>query len=93
MTCRIKRILFFTDNKALVHVSNKQSCQDKNLMFLVRGLVVVCLENNTYFKAKHIPGVHNILADALSQLKLQTFKQLAPARMNPHCLQPVGWHQ
>ena len=39
----------------------------------------MCLENNTYFKAKHIPGVHNILADALSRLKLQTFKQPAPA--------------
>ena len=26
-------ILFLTDNEALVHVINKQSCKDKNLMF------------------------------------------------------------
>ena len=26
-------ILFFTDNEALVHVINKQSCKDKELMF------------------------------------------------------------
>ena len=94
-----QRILFFTDNEALVHVINKQSCRDKNLMFLVRRLVLVCLERNICFKAKHIPGVHNVLADALSRLKLQTFKQLAPACMNPHPteiphhLQPLSWHQ
>lgn len=94
-----QRILFFTDNEALVHVINKQSCRDKNLMFLVRRLVLVCLERNICFKAKHIPGVHNVLADALSRLKLQTFKQLAPACMNPHPteiphhLQPLSWHR
>ena len=94
-----QRILFFTDNEALVHVINKQSCRDKNLMFLVHRLVLVCLERNICFKAKHIPGVHNVLADALSRLKLQTFKQLAPACMNPHPteiphhLQPLSWHQ
>lgn len=54
---------------------------------------------NICFKAKHIAGVNNILADALSLLQLQTFKQLAPACMNPHpteipnCLQPRNWHQ
>lgn len=65
-----QKILFFTDNEALVHIINKQSCRDKNLMFLVRRLVLVCLERNICFKAKHIPGVHNVLAYALSRLKL-----------------------
>ena len=94
-----QRILFFTDNEALVHVINRQSCRDKKLMFLVRRLVLVCLEKNICFKTKHIPGVLNILADALSRLKLQTFQQLAPASMNPHPteiphhLQPHSWHQ
>ena len=94
-----QRILFFTDNEALVHVINEQSCRDKNLLFLVRRLVLVCLERNICFKAKHIPGVHNVLAAALSRLKFQTFKQLAPACKNPHPteiphhLQPLSWHQ
>ena len=39
-----QRILFFTDNEALVHVINKQSCRDNNLMLLVRRLGLVCLE-------------------------------------------------
>ena len=90
-------ILFFTDNEALVHVINKQSCRDKILMVLVRKLVLVCLEHNILFKAKHIPGTHNILADSLSRLQVQTFKQLAPANMNPFPvdiplhLQPQSW--
>ena len=63
-----RRVLFFTDNEALVHVINKQSCQDKDLMFFVRELVLVCLRRNVHFKAKHIPGLHNKLADSLSRL-------------------------
>ena len=94
-----RRVLFFTDNEALVHVINKQSCQDKDLMFFVRELVLVCLHRNVHFKAKHIPGLHNKLADSLSRLQLQTFKQLAPAHMHPfpteipQHLQPLNWHR
>ena len=92
-----RQILFFTDNEALVHVINKQSCRDKQLMFFVRKLVLVCLTNNIVFKAKHIPGLQNKLADSLSRLQLQTFKQLAPAYMHqtpmeiPLHLQPINW--
>ena len=83
-----RQILFFTDNEALVHVINKQPCRDKQLM-------LVCLTNNIVFKAKHIPGLQNKLADSLSRLQLQTFKQLAPAYMHqtpmeiPLHLQPI----
>ena len=90
-------ILFFTDNEALVHVINKQSCKDKTLMFFVRKLVLICLEFNIVFKAKHIAGVKNNLADSLSRLQVHSFRQLAPAHMDklpteipPH-LQPQNW--
>jgi hypothetical protein len=75
-------ILFFTDNEALVHVINKQSCKDKALMFFVRKLVLVCLNHNILFKAKHIPGTYNRLADLLSRFQVQTLKREAPASMN-----------
>ena len=65
---------FFTDNEALVHVVNKQTCHDKDLMFFERNLVLVCLNYNICFKAKHAPGLQNKLADSLSQLQLQIFK-------------------
>ena len=61
-----RRILFFTDNEALVHAINKQSYKDKALMFFMRALVLVCLRNNILFRAKHVRGVHNTLADSLS---------------------------
>ena len=90
-------ILFFTDNEALVYIINKQSCRDRYLMFFVRKLVSVCLKYNILFKAKHVPGACNKLADSLSRLQIHTFRQLAPAYMNP-CpseiplhLQPQHW--
>lgn len=48
-------------------------------MFFVRKLVSICLHHNIHFKAKHIPGIGNRLAHALSRLQVQTFMQLAPA--------------
>ena len=90
-------ILFFTDNEALVHVINKQSCKDKASMFFVRKLVLVCLNHNILFKAKHIPGTYNRLADLLSLFQVQTFKRKAPASINscatdiPRHLLPENW--
>lgn len=94
---RNRSILFYTDNEALVHVINKQSCKDKTLMVFVRSLVLLCLQFNIMFKAKHISGVKNNLADALSRLQVQKFRQLAPTSMDqsptdiPVRLQPENW--
>ena len=90
-------ILFFSDNEAVVQVINKQSCKDKTLMFFVRKMVSVCLTHNIVFRAKHLPGVENKLADALSRLQVQHFKLLAPLHMAqqptviPDHLQPANW--
>ena len=70
-----------------MHVINKQSCRDKTLMVFVHKLVLVCLENNILFKAKHIAGVRNKLADCLSHFQVQMFKQLEKYFM----LQRVKW--
>ncbi|XP_022805339.1 uncharacterized protein LOC111342506 [Stylophora pistillata] len=98
-TIKNQRVLFFTDSEALVHLINKQTFRDKDLMLFVRKLVLVCLNYNICFKAKHVPGLQNKLADSLSRLQLQIFKQLAPAYMHkaptvipPH-LQPLSWLQ
>ena len=93
-----RSIIFYTDNEALVHVINKQSCKDKTLMVFVRRLVLLCLQFNIMFKAKHVPGVRNNLADALSRLQVQRFQQLAPPTMDrsptviPVHLQPENWY-
>ena len=90
-------ILFFTENESLVHVINKQTCKDRVLMAFLRKLVSICLHHNILFKAKHVQGVRNRLADALSRLQVQTFRHLAPPHMDslpteiPQSLQPQNW--
>ncbi|XP_062593507.1 uncharacterized protein LOC134254984 isoform X1 [Saccostrea cucullata] len=73
-----KKILFMTDNMAIVHTINKQTCKDKILMKLIRRLVLTALSHNILFRAKHIAGKSNTLADHLSRFKLQEAFQIAP---------------
>lgn len=73
-----KCIYFYTDNYALVHIINKQSSKDKCIMYLVRELVLICLQSNILFQARHLSTKENILCDCLSRLKVQQFHQLAP---------------
>ena len=61
---RDRCIYFFSNNESLVHVINKQSSKDKSLMFFVRKLILICVEYNIVFKAKHIAHVKNRLADS-----------------------------
>ena len=92
-----KGVLFFTNNEALVHVINKISCWDPLLMSFVRKLVLSCLKHNILFRARHVPGIHNNLADSLSRLQIQRFQQLTPAHMHPTPtvvplpMQPQNW--
>ena len=58
---RNKRVLFLTDNMALVHIINKQTTKESKVMSLVRHLVLACMSHNIYFKAKHLPGKLNSL--------------------------------
>ena len=70
-------IEFHTDNQALVAIINAQSSPQPTIMFLVRDLVLQCLYHNIQFRAVHVPGKENILADLLSRLQVRDFKQRA----------------
>ena len=67
-----------TDNQALVSIINKQTSKSKRVMMLVRKMVLLLLENNIMFKAQHIYGKVNNIADALSRKQFQKFRTLAP---------------
>lgn len=87
-----------TDSESLVHVINKQTTKDAMLLGLLRKLVLVCLQNNILFKARHIPGVKNAMADSLSRLQVGKFKtisrgtgmQTSPTQIPAHLL-PENW--
>ena len=93
-----KRILFFTDNDSVVHVINQQTSKNKELLYLLRQLVLTCLRHNVLFRARHIRGKKNILADCLSRLQVGRFKTLAPdveasPTVVPSPLLPQNWEK
>lgn len=73
-----RSLCFNCDNDALVHVLNKHTSTEPNVMFLVRKLVLLALKFNIVCKAQHLPGKSNILSDALSRLQISKFKSLMP---------------
>lgn len=73
-----KKVLFLSDNMAVVEVINKKSSRDKSLMKLLRRLVLVSLQCNIHFRAKHIPGKLNVTADRLSRFKFQEAFRVTP---------------
>ena len=73
-----KRLLIYTDNKALVPVINKQTSKHALAMILIRRLVFACLKYNILIQAEHIAGVYNDLADCLSRQQVQVFLKKCP---------------
>jgi len=93
-----KRILFFTDNDSVVHVINQQTFENKESLYLLRQLFLTCLQHNILFRARHIQGKKNILADSLSRLLVGRFKTLAPdveesPTVVPPPLLPQNWEK
>ena len=80
------RVCFHTENQAISHVINKQSSKDKEIMKLIRPLVLCCMNHNISFKAKYIPGVTNVLPDRISRFQV-TSHLLRKHRMS---LQPTA---
>ena len=93
---RNKRVLFFTDNESVVHVINKQTTKDTKMLALLRTMVLICLRNNIFFRARHIQGVKNVLADSLSRLQVDKFRTVSqgmdptPTPL-PSYLLPENW--
>lgn len=65
------KVLFLSDNQAVVEIINKQTCKNYVVMRLVRRLVLAAMKCNVWFRAKHIAGKTNTVADALSRFHFQ----------------------
>ena len=68
----------------------------KELLYLIYELILTCLQHNILFRARHIQGKKNTLADNLSPLQVSRFKALASnveesqSVITPHLL-PHNW--
>lgn len=79
-----KKIMLRSDNDALVHILNKKSSKDKQVMNLVRYLVLLTLQNNIQVKALHIPGKVNTICDAISRFQWERLKKALPVHAARH---------
>lgn len=73
-----RKIILGCDNEAVIAIINRQTSKCPKIMKLVRFLVLQCLKLNLSFCAKHIPGIDNNIADALSRFQMDRFRVEAP---------------
>ena len=71
-------VILNTDNQALVSILNKRSSKSKRVMHLVRPLVLYCLLHNIHYRAVHVVGKSNLIADALSRQDWGKFHHYFP---------------
>ena len=62
-----KHIQFHSDNMAVVHILKTNSSKDATIMHLFRCLHFFCAKHDIRTSTVHIPGVQNVMADALSR--------------------------
>ncbi len=76
---RGKRIVLRSDNESVIAIINRQTSRCPLIMRLLRFFVLQCLKNNIAFRADHVPGDLNTIADALSRFQASRFRKAAPA--------------
>ena len=84
-----KRLQFWCDNESVVAIINSGHSKAPCVMYLVRFLVLISMKHNFLVRARHVSGVSNDIADALSRFQMQRFRALAPdADQNPCTIPP-----
>ena len=77
MWCK-RHVRFRSDNETVVHILNTRTSKVPSLMQLLRSLLLTAAHHSFSFSARHVPGVNNQIADALSRFHWQDFRQLVP---------------
>ena len=60
-------VLWLCDNEAVTVIINKQTSKNKNVMVIMRDLVLILMRQNIYLKAEHLPGLSNHVCDTISR--------------------------
>ena len=85
---------FYIDNRTLFDIVNTQTSKSKCVMALMRPFILYTLQNNIIFRARHIDGKNNEIADAISRQQWDRFRRLAPqaqAQANPREIPDHFW--
>ena len=75
-----RHVTFFCDNKPVTYIINKQSSPKKDIMVLIRNMVMTCMQYNIVFRCEHLKGCDNDLPDKLSRL------QISEALLEKYCM-------
>ena len=73
-TCTENTFNFQLDNEAVITALDTKSCKDTSLMHMLRCLFFFQAHYFFSYTARHIPGIDNTLADALSRNNAVSFK-------------------
>lgn len=76
---RNRKICFHCDNMGVVLAINQLSASSPPVVKLLQQLVLECLALNAWVMARHVAGISNDIADALSRSQWERFRSLAPA--------------
>ena len=90
---RNKKIRFYCDNQAVVHILNTMTSKSPAVMMLMRVFTLQCLHYNCWVKASHISGAKNEISDSLSRFQFSRFRKLAPeADLYPSVIPNFLWN-
>ena len=73
-----KKIIIHCDNLAIVQIWQAKNPKNQALSQLCRTLFFLAARNSFNVVLKHLPGIDNRIADALSRQQVHQFKQMAP---------------
>ena len=73
-----KRIVFITDNQPITQIWDKGTSPSTPIMALIRPLYLFAACNGFSISFKHIYGIYNTAADALSRFQMQRFRSAMP---------------
>ena len=83
-----KRIQFWCDNESVVAIINSGHSRAPRIMDLLRFLVLISMKHHFFVRARHVPGVSNEIADALSRFQVARFWAAAPTAEGIPCTIP-----
>lgn len=72
---------------SVVSAINSLSASSPPVVSLLRHLVLLCLKLNVLVRARHVPGVQNVIADSPSRFQWERFRKAAPEarRLGDRC--------